>query len=1015
MAEVAILGAGPAGLAAYNLLQKCGVKADLFESGPDLEDRLQSCPLLNGKGGAGLWSDRKVSAGTAGTGLLHTNPYLLRHSYSSVLQQMACAIPNQFSKVMELLDKTLSFLGDQTVSSEELDRRVADFWSQQSKQFAKLYPSLVLSDFNSAKAIFNLCPTPGAKFNTKVVNLERVGSRYLLTYLSDQPTQHLYDYVILAMGRFGSVTCQKFTLFQEIPALCQPVRLEIGVRVNVEMYPPLEKALLKMRSDPNMIADPKLKLQRAFMIDGNLVPCEFRSFCVCLPLSGSGYVVQTNDCNSGFTAWSGSSSVEELADRKEVYEGSNLGIMMRVTDPAVITKYSSSLVKKFDCQRQIVCGVEDTMTVLQLYYPTELCYPLYSGLMEMLFNICGEAVEKPLTLYAPCVEGVGLYPKVDQSTYQVVSEPHIFVAGDMVGHTRGLLQSMVMGNVVGEAVVTHSLEKYLKGAGILQDYQSIFLPSFSYNKTLVNTHQNFQYWTHLYCFLSNLFTTHLQTEPLDQVRYNEIYNSLHRVYFTGDSSTVDVVYELHHFFLDAEVYGKQHQLHYLSQHAMLQYILLCNVVDKTRNELEAALCRLLGLSALNLSNHQFKSCVLALRTRPSLEEREQFHDIPVMQSAFKVMYKADTETQLKLVATLCTLLDSFFKKAIQDANLDLLLVRSKIETQEPAVDSDSDPLYLECHVKVNITQADGSLVEYTTKKKCIQELASLFEGSNAVVQGIFKVMSVSINLLKHPTHGQQFFLTYRTNSKKEMEFIRKKWKLIMERSLQLLPQSSLLRKYKFSFFPDAEFVIYDDNRALDKPWFPVTQDFLCDNYLQAVADLCSSKLLLVVSDNAAKVKEISSFLLLKTACIRVSVPVSDSACLSLEESATQKALAGYATYQRPVLAESTGLYISGTINYPGAQTKLVLKHIGDDNLIHLAQDKQVTAVTVVAYHDGQQVHIFKGELQGWLQSPQSDYALGGFGWDNLFYPEDSEVPLSALPASDKKMRCDALGQLFNFL
>lgn len=1014
MAEVAILGAGPAGLAAYNLLQKCGVKADLFESGPDLEERLQTCPLLNGKGGAGLWSDRKVSAGTAGTGLLHTNPYLLRHSYSSVLRQMACVLPNQFSNVMELLNKTLSFLGDQTVSSEELDRRVADFLSQQSKQFAKLYPSLVLSDFNSAKALINMCPTPGAKFNTKVVNLERVGSRYLLTYLTDQPTQHLYDYVILAMGRFGSVTCQKFTLFQEMP-VCQPVRLEIGVRVNIEMYPPLEKALLKMRSDPNMIADPKLKLQRAFMIDGNLVPCEFRSFCVCLPLSGSGYVVQTEDCNSGFTTWSGSSSVQELAERKEVYEGSNLGIMMRITDPAVITKYSSSLVKKFDCQRQIVCGVEDTMTVLQLYYSTELCYPLYSGLMEMLFNICGEAVEKPLTLYAPCVEGVGLYPKVDQSTYQLVTEPQLFVAGDMVGHTRGLLQSMVMGNLVGEAVMTHSLEKYLKAANILQDYQSIFLPSFSYNKTLVSSHQNCQHWTGLYCCLSSLFISHLQTEPLDQARYNEIYNSLHRVYFTGDSPTVDVVYELHHFFLDAEVYGKQQQLHYISQHAMLQYILLCNVVDRGLKELEAALCRLLGLSDLDIKTHQFKSCVLALRTRASLEDRERFHDIPVMQSAFKLMYKADTETQLKVVATLCTLLDSFFKKAIHYSNLDLLLVRSKIETQEPAVDSDSDPLYLECHVKVNVTQADGSLVDYTTKKKCIQELASLFEGSNAVVQGIFKVMSVSINLLKHPTHGQQFFLTYRTNSKKEMEFIRKKWKLIMERSLQLLPQSSILRKYMFTFFPDAEFVIYDDNRALDKPWFPVTQDFLCDNYLQAVADLCSSKLLLVVSDNAAKVKEISSFLLLKTACIRVSVPMSDSACLSLQESATEKALAGYAMYQRPVLAESTGLYIDGTTNYPGAQTKLVLKHIGDDNLIRLAQDRQVTAVTVVAYHDGQQVHLFQGSLQGRLQSPQPDYALGGFGWDNLFYPEGSLVPLSALPASDKKMRCDALSQLFNFL
>ena len=58
---------------------------------------------------------------------------------------------------------------------------------------------------------------------------------------------------------------------------------------------------------------------------------------------------------------------------------------------------------------------------------------------------------------------------------------------------------------------------------------------------------------------------------------------MHPVQFTGDVSGLGVLYELHHFFLDKDIYTKTGALHYISQEAMLQYILLCNVVEEQKN------------------------------------------------------------------------------------------------------------------------------------------------------------------------------------------------------------------------------------------------------------------------------------------------------------------------------------------------------------------------------------------------------------------------------------------------
>lgn len=1037
--KIAIVGAGPAGLEAYsNLSAIPGVQVSLIEAGSSLAQRLQSQSaksVINGVGGAGSFSDGKLSGLSCGTGLLHTNPYELRASHEAVIGHIKSVLPGLNEELDRLLQKIFDFLGDNEVSSESVERTAQAIHFQPMK----LYPSVVLSSLHESVALirsYEEAISPKDLYlHQKVVDIELKNVEYDLTLSSG--THLKADYVILAMGRFGSWCAQDFSVFQQ-PKSFTRGRLEFGVRVDIHSHPPLRDALLKLSQGDDMIKDPKLKLVRRFVVGGKSVECEFRTFCVCLPSTQGeeGYVVKSRDSVTGVESLSGSSSYRELCERRQlphVTPGSNLGIMMRIKDASAVDTYQWILQQRctsrpastflFDVNSETL---DNNLSHLEQYFPKDLCYPLYAGVLEMIQQFSGQAVRNTLMVHAPCVEGTGSYPRVDPRTYQHVNHERLFVAGDMVGHTRGFLQALVMGRLVGDAVTTHVTELKLRRKDILKPYQSLFTPSFSYNKTLLGTLAH-QQWPTLYKKLEAHWEESLYT--CDKQRPVDIYNHMHRVRYTGTNDNMGVLYELHHFFLDADVYGKTKQLHYISQTAMLQYIMLCNVVEAGRATLARAVAAQLDMEEEELApvfeGHQFKSCVLALRTRDSMEERDQYTDIPVMQSAFKLMPAPkgsgrSSDLEARIIAITVSLLDGFFKTAIEAHQLSLLMVRSKIETQEPAIESvepDKEPLYLECHVKVNMMHADGSPLDYYTKKHTIQLLASLFEGHDALVRDIFKVLSVSINLLKHPEHGQQFFLTFRTDTKAQMKLIRRSFSAIMRATLGLLPADSVLRSYRFSFFTDAEFVIYDDNRPLDMRWFLLSSHFLADDYETTITRLTQAgRHLFVMTQNEDKMREIKQHFhadndLCLLQCKHMELP--PDSLYSLQASATRKVELAYASLRRPVIAESTGLLIRG--GFPGARTKEVMKAIEKRGLLALAGDRRVCAETVIAYHDGQRVYTFSGLTSGKLV-PELDGL--GWDWDTIFVPDSASVPFSQMSAKEKayySMRIDALTQLSRHL
>lgn len=842
-----IIGAGPAGLAAARRLVDSGEHSVLvLEAGEDLSRRSQTS-MVNGFGGAGLYSDRKFSALPAGTGLLSQNVYELRDSFEHVLRRLQNVLATKddgqppcqetvYDKTIdELLASTRACLGGQDMSSEHVERTASGHSGP-----LKLYPSLVLKDVADAEKIINAFLVPMVINGVTVRDIRRLETetQYTVTYdCLGQQTHIKADYVLMATGRFGP-----WSWPPGLGALC-PGRLEIGLRVELSSCRALMDAL-----KATGVPDPKYCLDTTVNVEGWPVPCQVRTFCVCT----TGYMAYCHDGVTGCWAVSASSSVSELQLRSQVVDGTasrfkaepSVGIMIRWTDPAFVLQWRD-LVKDMCRQEPFrfslnlandLEGCQD----LQACFPPALCAAILQGTREMLQTILKTDCPQGIVVHGPCMEGAGAYPSPELPS-------RVFVAGDLGGRSRGLLQALVDGDMAAKRMMCHDLDARLHAQNLLHKYQSVYLPGHVYNKTLVLSRTPVD-WAELYAKMCQTchvyFDTFLRDLDVCMPR-EELFDldarGMHAVRHTG---SFGVLYELHHFFLDDAARVATGGLHVISERSLLHYMLACNAIQTCLAQLGTAAFRLADKTGncdteAMFTAHQFKACVLALRTRPSVAERGDYTDLPIMQSAYKLLPKRPTtQEDVKLVAATATLLDCCFRALIAEHGLQISLHRTKIETQEPGVvscDQILNPPYLECHVKLNMRKRNGSKLSYQAKKEAIQDVASLFEGEGAVHAGIFRVLAVSINLLKHPEHGQQFFLTFRTDEKADMRTMRRHFAELVRRAVE---GSDL--NLTCTCIPDAEVVVYDNRRDMDLGWFPVTHDFLEPDYASKLQNMISN-------------------------------------------------------------------------------------------------------------------------------------------------------------------------------
>jgi len=92
-----------------------------------------------------------------------------------------------------------------------------------------------------------------------------------------------------------------------------------------------------------------------------------------------------------------------------------------------------------------------------------------------------------------------------------------------------------------------------------------------------------------------------------------------------------------------------------------------------------------------------------------------------------------------------------------------------------------------------------------------------------------------------------------------------------------------------------------------------------------------------------------------------------------------------------VITEDTSLVFNALGDMPGPYIKWFLdscKHEGLNRILNGFDDKSCYALTVVAYFDGQEIHVFEGRTAGKVVPARGEKA---FGWDPIFECTEGEV------------------------
>jgi uncharacterized protein len=406
MHDVAVVGAGPAGLAAATAACRLGADVVLIEQGKPMAQRSHDEPadVISGIGGAGLFSDGKYSFFPSATALWSVQPKrLLALAYA-------------------WLENTLSDAG------------------------------MTVPPFPVESANYHLPPTSGYRrknypsFHLPASDRNAI-TQGLITSLGDcvQPGQyitqidHLIDDHVQLHGTHGPVRARRAVL---APGRLGPLVFAPSFRCSELVFRRVELGIrLEQPADTFFLSgdrclDPKL-------LNSQGSGRSWRTFCCCR----NGLVVTTSA--AGLTSVSGRADCPPTGY-------SSVGLLVRYTaarsgmaawheakpirpgeQPAV------EPISDFMNSHGQVCSHSRIAHVLG--------YRTASHLVDAIKDLT-RSINRPLTdatLHAPMIEGVGLYPHVGPDLQ--VPGRRLRVAGDATGIFRGLTAALISGFVAGTA------------------------------------------------------------------------------------------------------------------------------------------------------------------------------------------------------------------------------------------------------------------------------------------------------------------------------------------------------------------------------------------------------------------------------------------------------------------------------------------------------------------------------------------------------------------------------------
>jgi XTP/dITP diphosphohydrolase len=170
-----------------------------------------------------------------------------------------------------------------------------------------------------------------------------------------------------------------------------------------------------------------------------------------------------------------------------------------------------------------------------------------------------------------------------------------------------------------------------------------------------------------------------------------------------------------------------------------------------------------------------------------------------------------------------------------------------------------------------------------------------------------------------------------------------------------------------------------------------------------------------LTGNKNKLKEARLILGDKIKLKNKKIDLDEIQSTSVEEVIKHKVALAYNLIKKPCIAEDTGVYIKNMNGFPGALIKFYLDKLGNKGISKFNGGSDAYAETIIGYHDGKKIHIFKGKVNGKIsKTPKGN----GFGWDPIFIPKNNTKSFSQMTEEDKNkisMRGKAFRKFRSFI
>jgi len=437
-ADVAILGAGPAGLFAAEALLGSGLETILIDRGAEPSNRAH---LSFGVGGAGAYSDGKLNL----TPKIGGDPASLGRNGMEIQHYI-----DRVDAIFSSFGAPEKYYGEDAAALAELKKTAScygiEFISGKQRHLGTASVRQIIDRF------YHHLVEQGTltSLENRIQRIERKDDRFLLHGAETLETR----YLIAAPGRAGAYWLREEAAKLGITTEYGPIDVGVRVEFPAEIYAPIERVMY----------DAKLRVRTATYDD------MVRTFCT----NPRGFVVKE--------PYEEFCLVNGHAENEEKTTNTNFALLSHIelTDPVEdTTEYGRAIAKlatTIGGGRPIIQRLKDlkqgrrstadrlrrvtisptlsdaTPGDISMALPDRVAVNLLEGL-DQLDNIMPGLTADNTFLYVPEIKFYDTRYPVSSSMETAV--PGFYVAGDASGHCRGIVYSALTGLIAAEAIRKH--------------------------------------------------------------------------------------------------------------------------------------------------------------------------------------------------------------------------------------------------------------------------------------------------------------------------------------------------------------------------------------------------------------------------------------------------------------------------------------------------------------------------------------------------------------------------------